>query len=220
MDIENLGEALIEQLVDRGLVHTFADFYKLKKEDLLTLERMGGKSAQNVIDAIGKSRTQGLDRLLAGLGIRHVGNRVATVLAEHFGSLEAIKAATTEQLSSVHEIGEVIADSVHDFFNNQAGRQAIEALQAEGIDPKFERADVGEQKLTGMSIVVTGTLPTLKRDQIEQLIKQHGGKAAGSVSKKTSFVVAGENAGSKLEKAQQLGVEVIDEAAFLKRIGK
>lgn len=220
MDIENLGEALIDQLVDRGLVRTFADFYKLKKEDLLTLERMGEKSAQNVIDAIEKSRSQGLDRLLAGLGIRHVGNRVATVLAEHFGSLDALKQATPEQLSSVHEIGEVIADSVHDFFHNEAGLQAIEALQAVGIDPKYEHADVGEQKLTGMTVVVTGTLPTLKRDEIEQLIKQHGGKAAGSVSKKTSFVVAGESAGSKLDKARELGIEVIDEAEFLKRIGK
>jgi len=220
MDIENLGEALIDQLVDRGLVKTFADFYKLKKEDLLQLERMGDKSAQNVIDAIEKSRSQGLDRLLAGLGIRHVGNRVAAVLAEHFGSLDALKAATVQELSSIHEIGDVIADSVHDFFHNKAGLEAVEALQAVGVDPKFERRQAGEQKLAGMTIVVTGTLPTLKRDEIEDLIRQHGGKAAGSVSKKTSFVVAGEAAGSKLDKAKELGIEVIDEAEFLRRIGR
>lgn len=223
MDIENLGEKIVDQLVDAGIVKTFADLYSLTKEQLLEMERMGDKSAQNIIDAIAESRSRPLDRLLAGLGIRHVGNRVAYVLASHFGSLDALSAATCEELSSVHEIGETIAESVCDFFHNPAGKHAIEQLQRVGINPKMEKpaaATDGELPLAGKTVVVTGTLPTLQRDDVERLIVKLGGKASGSVSKKTSFVLAGEKAGSKLDKAKELGIEVIDEGEFLKRISK
>jgi DNA ligase (NAD+) len=222
MDIERLGDVLVDQLVDRGHLKTFADIFRLKREDLLELERMGDKSAQNVIDAINASRDRGLDRLIAGLGIRHVGNSVAYVLASHFGSLDAIGKASEEELSAVHEIGEVIADSVHDFFHNAAGKAAISALKDVGIDPKMDVApkSAESQLLAGKTIVVTGTLKTLKRNEIEETITKLGGKASGSVSKKTSYVVAGEEAGSKLEKAKELGVEIIDEKEFLKRIGR
>jgi DNA ligase (NAD+) len=231
MDIERLGDKLIDQLVDQGLLKTFADIYKLKKEQLLELERMADKSAQNVIDAIGASRSRGLERLLAGLGINHVGNRVAYVLASHFGSLEALTAAGEEELSAVHEIGPVIAHSVHDFFHNPAGKAAVKALQDVGIDPKmevpkpgegglFEGGPTADHPLAGQTVVVTGSLPTLKREEIEEMILKLGGKAAGSVSKKTSFIVAGEDAGSKLAKAKELGVPVLTEGEFLKKIGR
>ncbi len=219
MDIENVGDALVDQLVDAGLVKTFADLYRLKEEQLLELERMGEKSAQHVVAAIQESRSRPLDRLLAGLGIRHVGNRVAHVLASNFGSLDALAAATQEQLSSVHEIGDVIADSVHDFFHNKSGIETIRQLRDVGIDPKMEQPRVsGAGQLQGKTIVVTGTLEKLDRKKIEDVIVKLGGKASSSVSRKTSFVVAGDNAGSKLDKAKELGVRVISEAEFLDMI--
>jgi DNA ligase (NAD+) len=217
MNIERLGEALLNQLVDAGIVKTFADIYKLTKEKLIELERMGEKSAQNVIDSINASRDRGLDRLLAGIGIRHVGNRVAYVLASHFGSLDAIGKATTEELAEVHEIGEVIAQSVHDFFHNEAGKAAIVALKHVGINPQMEIPAAADLPLKGQTIVVSGTLEKLDRNQIEELIVKLGGKAAGSVSKKTSFLVAGENAGSKLDKAKELGVPVLSEEEFISK---
>jgi DNA ligase (NAD+) len=231
MDIDRLGDKLIDQLVDNGLLKTFADIFKLKKEQLLELERMGDKSAQNVIDAIEAGRSRGLERLLAGLGINHVGNRVAYVLASHLGSLDALSSATEEELAAVHEIGPVIAHSVYDFFHNPAGKAAISALQKVGIDPKmqvmkpgqgglFESGPTEDHPLAGQTVVVTGTLPTLKRDEIEEMILKLGGKASGSVSKKTSFLVAGEDAGSKLAKAKELGVPVLTEEEFLKKIGR
>ncbi|MGD0462684.1 MAG: NAD-dependent DNA ligase LigA [Tepidisphaeraceae bacterium] len=220
MDIENIGEALVDQLIDAGLVKTFADLYRLKKEQILELERMGDKSAQNVIDAIALSKSRSLDRLLSGLGIRHVGNRVAFVLAQHFGDLDALEHATVEELSSVHEIGEVIAKSVHDFFHGEKGRHTISELRRVGIDPKMEKSAGVDKPLAGQTVVVTGSLQRLRRDEIERLITELGGRAAGSVSRKTSFVVAGEDAGSKLAKAKELGIEVLSEEEFLKRIGR
>jgi DNA ligase (NAD+) len=221
MDIENIGDVLVDQLADAGFVHTFADLYRLTRDQLIGLERMGEKSATSVLASVESSRSRSLDRLLAGLGIRHVGNRVAYVLAIHFGSLDALAAATAEELSSVHEIGDVIAQSVFDFFHNPAGQKIISQLKAVGIDPKMEKPAADESlPLAGKTVVVTGTLPTLERKEAEDLIVKLGGKASGSVSKKTSFVVAGESAGSKLTKAKELGIEVLDEAAFLKRIGK
>jgi len=220
MDLENIGEKLVDQLVDTGLVKTFADLYRLKKDDLLKLERMGDKSAQNIIDAIEGSRQCTLDRLLAGIGIRHVGNRVAFVLASNFGSLDALSEATEEQLSAVNEIGDVIAHSVHDFFHSKAGKHVISELQSVGIDPNMQKppADGAKLLFAGQTIVVTGTLTKFSRDQIEKLITDLGGKAAGSVSKKTAFLVAGESAGSKLDKAKELGVPVLTEAEFENKI--
>jgi DNA ligase (NAD+) len=220
MDIENIGEALVDQLIDAGLVKTFADLYRLKKDQLLELERMGDKSAQNVIDGIAQSKTRPLDRLLAGLGIRHIGSRVAFVLAQNFGNMAALQSATVEKLSSIHEIGDVIAQSVYDFFHSPAGEKTIQALKQVGVDPKMEMPARAEQPLAGLTIVVTGSLQKLKRDEIERVITDLGGRAAGSVSRKTSFVVAGEDAGSKLDKAKELGIEVLSEAEFLKKIGK
>lgn len=221
MDIEHIGDKLADTLVDHGLVKTFADLYRLTKKELIELERLGEKSAQNVLDAIEKSRAAGLERLLAGMGIRHVGNRVAYVLAQNFRSLDALETAPREQLSEVMEIGPVIAESVYDFFHNAAGKHVIAELQKVGIDPKVAAsADNAPKPLAGKTIVVTGTLPTMGRDEIEALIVKLGGKASGSVSKKTSFVVAGESAGSKLDKAKALGVAVLTEAEFLKEIEK
>jgi DNA ligase (NAD+) len=221
MDIENIGEVLVDQLADAGLVKTFADLYLLKHEQLIGLERMGDKSASSVLASIEASRSRPLDRLLAGLGIRHVGNRVAYVLATHFLSFDALAVATAEELSAVHEIGDVIAQSVHDFFHSSAGKKIIHELKAVGIDPKMEKPATSENlPLAGKTVVVTGTLPTLERKEAEDLIVKLGGKASGSVSKKTSFVVAGESAGTKLDKAKELRIEVVDEAEFLKRAGK
>jgi DNA ligase (NAD+) len=222
MDIEHLGDKLVDQLVDKGILKTFADIYRLTLAQLTSLERMGEKSAQNVIDAIEASRQRGLDRLLAGLGIRHIGNRVAHVLASNFGSLDALSKASVEDLTAVNEIGPAIADSAHDFFHNKAGQHVVAELKKVGIDPKMEvkKADTSQLPLSGQTIVVTGTLKTLGRNEIEELITSLGGKASGSVSKKTSFVIAGESAGSKLDKAKELGVAVLSEEQFLKKIGR
>jgi DNA ligase (NAD+) len=240
MDIEGIGDVLVDQLVERGLVKTFADLYRLKPADIANISSeveqdgktvtrtVGEKVANKVIENIENSRARGLDRLLAGLGIHHVGNRVAFVLASHFGSLDAIAAASKEELSSVHEIGEVIAESVHDFFHNEAGRRAVKELKSVGLDPRVESAAAapaaaaaggsdGKLPFAGMSIVVTGTLEKFKREEIEELIQKLGGRPSGSVSRKTAFLVAGADAGSKLEKAKSLGIEVITEDEFVAR---
>jgi len=217
MDIENLGEALIEQLVDSGLVKNFADLYKLQKAELVELERMAEKSAANVIEAIEKSKTRPLWRLIAALGIRHIGGQSAQILAEHFGSLDAIVAAGRETLENIDQIGPTMAESVYEYFRNEKNRAVIEGLLAAGVKPerpKIKRMD----KLAGKTIVVTGTLESFTRQQAEQTIRQAGGKASSSVSKKTDFVIAGENAGSKLDKAKKLGVTVINEQQFLEII--
>ena len=222
MDIDHVGEKLIDQLVDKGLVKTFADLYRITKEQLMELERMGEKSAQNVVDSIQNSRKCGLERLLAAIGIRHVGNRVAFILAQNFGSLDAIAAASAEELSEVNEIGPKIADSVHDFFHNAAGKAVVAEFKAVGIDPKTEvrraNAEAADLPLSGQTIVVTGTLEKFQRQEIEEMIAKLGGRASGSVSKKTSFLVAGANAGSKLDKARELGVPVLTEQEFIDRI--
>jgi DNA ligase (NAD+) len=221
MNVERLGEALIDQLVDAGRVKTFADLFKLTKEQLLELERMGDKSAQNVIDSISASRSQGLDRLLSGLGVRHLGSTVSHLLATRFGSLEAIEKATKEDFSAIDGIGEAIAESVYDFFHSESGKAVIDALRGVGVDPKMEvkkAEELATLPWAGKSVVITGTLSTMDRKQAEDKVMKLGGKASGSVSKKTSFLVAGEDAGSKLSKAKELGVEVIDEEEFIRRV--
>jgi DNA ligase (NAD+) len=231
MDIEGLGDVLVDQLCARGLVKTVADLYTLKPDDIATLgseveqgdklvkRTVGDKIAAKVIANIDNSRMQGLDRLVAALGIPHVGNRVAFVLAQHFGSLDAVAAASEAELSAVHEIGDVIAASVRAYFKSDAGKETAKRLKASGIDPKMERAAAPEAlPLAGKTFVVTGTLPTLGRMEIEELITKSGGKAAGSVSKKTSYVVAGDDAGSKLKKAAELGVPVLTEEQLLAMI--
>ncbi|TVS16330.1 MAG: NAD-dependent DNA ligase LigA [Planctomycetaceae bacterium] len=222
MDIEGLGDKLIDQLVDRKLVQDFADLYQLTDQQLIPLERMGKKSAEKLIQGIQASKERGLARVLNALSIRHVGARVASVLAEHFTSIEQLQAAGIEQLAQTHEIGETIARSVYEFFHGQQGQQAIEQLRAAGVvmQSSVQEQPSGSQTLAGKTLVVTGTLSHYTRDEIHALIQQHGGRAASSVSKKTDYVVAGENAGSKLDKAQQLNVPVISEDDFDQLLGK
>jgi DNA ligase (NAD+) len=214
MDIENLGPALIEQLVESGLVKNFADLYKLQKSDLMTLERMGEKSAENVIAAIEKSKARPLWRLVAALGIRHIGGQSADILAEHFGSLAALMAADMETLQTAEQIGPKIAESVYEYFRSPANRAVIDQLLSTGVRPEQPKKMRRAGKLAGKTIVVTGTLEKFTRPQVEQAIKQAGGKPSSSVSKKTDFVLAGKEPGSKLDKARQLGVKVMDEKQF------
>lgn len=224
MDIEGLGSKLVEQLTDSGLVKSLPDIYRLRdrREELLALERMGEKSADGLLKGIEDSKTRSLWRLLVGLNIRHVGARTAQILEERFGTLDEIMRQSEEQLATVDEVGEVIAKSIHEEFASESGRQLIAELRTFGLnfgEPIPERpADAAARKLEGLTIVVTGTLTKFSRDQIKELIHQHGGKPTDSVSKKTSFVVAGENAGSKLTKAQQLGVPVLTETEFEARL--
>ena len=220
MDIEHVGEKLVDQLVDAKLIKSYADLYRLTADDLMKLDRMGEKSAANVIESIKGSTERGLDRLLAGINIRHVGTHVAQLLARSFGSLDALAAATKEAMLEVNGIGDVIADSVFDFFHSKAGQALVQELKTVAIDPTNEVVATPAGPLAGKTIVVTGSLVKLKRQEIEELVVKLGGRAAGSVSKKTSFVVAGADAGSKLDKARQLGVEVITEDDFLERVGQ
>lgn len=216
MDIEGLGDKLVEQLVAAGLVTRYVDLYRLRVEQLVGLERMGQKSSENLVAGIEASKGRGLARLLAALAIRHVGTRVALVLARHFGSIKNLQAAEVEELSEVNEVGPVIARSVYDYLHSEAGRQTIADLSEADVDmtePQAEQA-AAQGRLAGKTIVVTGTLARYGRQEIEERIAREGGRAASSVSKNTDFVVAGERAGSKLAKAEQLGVRVLSEAEF------
>ncbi|MCH7556907.1 MAG: NAD-dependent DNA ligase LigA [Planctomycetes bacterium] len=214
MDIENLGTALIEQLVEAGLVKNFADLYKLQKPELIELERMAEKSADNVIKAIEKSKTRPLWRFVTALGIRHIGGQSAQILAEYFGSLEALMSAEQQELAEIDQIGPTMAESVYEYFRDTRNQAVIDQLLAAGVRPRQPRARRSD-KLAGKTIVVTGSLENFTRQQIEQAIRQAGAKTSSSVSKKTDFVLAGENPGSKLDKARKLGVKVIDEKLFL-----
>lgn len=224
MDIEGLGSKLVEQLTDHGLVKSLSDVYRLheRRDELLALERMGEKSVDSLLKGIEDSKTRPLWRLLVGLNIRHVGTRTAQILADRFGTLDAIMQQSEEQLAMVDEIGDVIAESIHDYFASTTGCKLVDELRDLGLNfgepiPERQRHS-GPRKLEGLTIVVTGTLTKYSRDQIKELIHDHGGKPSDSVSKKTSFVVAGENAGSKLTKAQELGVPVLTEAEFETRL--
>jgi DNA ligase (NAD+) len=219
MDIEHLGDALIEQLIETGLVNNFADLYKLQKSQLIELERMAEKSAGNVIEAIEKSKNRPLWRLIAALGIRHIGGQSAQILAEHFGSLEALITADVETLEAIDQIGPTMAESVYEYFRNVSNRAILDELLASGVKPKQPKAKRSD-KLAGKTIVVTGILKNFSRQQAEEAIRQAGGKASSSVGKKTDFVLAGKEPGSKLDKARQLGVKVINEKQFLDMLGK
>ncbi len=221
MDIENLGPALIEQLVDQGMVRHFADLYHLTRMQLTGLERMGEKSAAKIVHGIEESKQRGLVRLLAGLGIRHVGGRAAELLAERFGGIDELSAASEEQLSEVPGIGPVIAASVRKFFSDPQAQQSIGRLKDAGLNMTAERstAPAGELPLSGKTMVVTGTLEHFSRSEIEETIKRLGGRVTSSVSKNTDFVLVGEDAGSKADKARQLGVKMLTEAEFQGMIG-
>ncbi len=210
MNIDGMGEALVAQLTERGLVKNVADIYKLTKADLLSLERMGDKSAQNILDEIEGSKKLSLDRVIYGLGIRFVGERTAQFLAEHFGSMEALEQASAGELQNVEEVGPRIAESIAEFFSIPANRKLVERLREAKLTLTGEKKQRGT-KLAGKTFVLTGTLPRFTRDEAKKMIEDAGGKVAGSVSKKTDYVVAGSDAGSKLDKARELGVAVIDE---------
>jgi DNA ligase (NAD+) len=214
MDIEGLGEAVVEQLVETGLAKTIPDLYRLELEPLIELERMGKKSAQNLLDGILASKERGLTRLLTGLGIRHVGDHVAELLAQEFGSIDELMAASEERLAHVEGIGPRRAASIYHFFHSPAGEKLIEELRRLGVKLTERVRETTSSGVAGKTFVVTGTLENYGRDEIESLIKSLGAKVSGSVSKKTDFVVAGEKAGSKLEKAKSLGVTVLTEAEF------
>ena len=210
MDIDGLGEALVNQLTERGLVRNVADLYRLTKDDLLQLERMGDKSAENVLAEIKASRSLPLERVIDGLGIRFVGERTAQFLAEHFGSLDAIMGAGTEELEEVNEVGPRIAESIAEFFAEEHNRKLVNDLRKAGLTFTGQKKEKGT-KLVGKTFVLTGTLTRHTRDEAKKMIEDAGGRVSGSVSKKTDYVVAGNDAGSKLDKARGLGVSVIGE---------
>ena len=218
MDIENLGEKLVDQLVEGGLIHSLPDLYELKLETLARLDRMAEKSAQNLLDGLEKSRHTTLARFIYGLGIRHVGETTAKDLARHFGRLDALLAADEQALLQVPDVGPVVASSIRHFLEEPHNREVIERLRAHGVTwPESDGAvdSMAPQPLAGKTFVLTGTLPNMGRDEAKELLEAAGAKVAGSVSKKTDYVVAGAEAGSKLEKAQALGVAVLDEAGML-----
>ena len=219
MDIDGLGEALVNQLVDQRLVKNIADLYLLKADQLIELERMGRKSAQKLVANIDRSRRAPLPRILNGLGIPFVGERTAQFLAGEFGDLDAIAAASVDQLQRAEEVGPRIAESIHRFFSEQRNRELVERLRAAGFDFKYAAKPTTGGPLAGLTFVLTGTLPSLAREEAKSRIEAAGGKVTGSISKKTDYVVAGAGAGSKLDKARALGIRVIDEAELLKLIG-
>jgi DNA ligase (NAD+) len=215
MNIDGVGEALIDQLLARNMVSSVADLYSLNLEQLLQLERMGEKSATKILANIDRSRKQPLARVLNGLGIPFVGERTAQILADHFGSLDAIATADLETLQEAEEVGPKVGDSIHQFFAERRNRELVERLREAGLQftgPKKEKASAGP--LAGLTFVLTGTLPHLTREEAREQIEAAGGKVAGSVSKKTNYVVAGDEAGSKLDKARELGIDILDEQAL------
>lgn len=221
MDIEGMGEKIIDQLVDAGLVNSIPDLYRLTLEQLVEIERMGEKSAQNLLDGLAASKERGLGRLLAGLAIPHVGDSVADLLANEFGDIDSLMNADTDRLK-IQGIGPIMADAIHEFFHDEHNCKIVNELRGLGLkltqDKRPSPAATGGADLTGKTLVVTGTLAKYSREEIEDLIRQLGGKATGSVSKNTDYLIAGEKAGSKLDKARQLGVKVLTEDEFDKMI--
>jgi DNA ligase (NAD+) len=218
MNIETLGENIIKDLLDNNIIKNVSDLYELKVEDLVPLERMGEKRASNIVSAIEHSKEAGLGKLLFALGIRHIGEKAAASLASFFGSIERIINATVEEISSIDDFGMVSAERVYRFFKNEDNLALVEKLKSVGVVME-NRIEISSDLLTGLTVVITGTLPTLKRSEAEELVVKNGGKCSSSVSKKTSFVLCGDAPGSKLTKAEALGVPVLNEDEFLERIG-
>jgi DNA ligase (NAD+) len=219
LDIEGLGEKLVVQLVETGMVHSIADLYRLEREELVGLERMGEKSADNLLAQLERSKSPALDRLLYALGIREVGEVTATALARHFGSLDAIAAAAEEDLVDVPDVGPVVASHVHAFFRESHNLEILDSLQQAGLHWRPVEAPQGEQPLAGQTWVLTGALG-MPRARAKNLLEALGARVAGSVSAKTTVVLAGADAGSKLRKAEKLGLEVLDEDGFVKLLEK
>jgi DNA ligase (NAD+) len=220
MDIEGLGDVLVETLVDTGMVKTVADLYDLKLEQISALERKAEKSATKLIEQIELSKQRGLQKLLYGLDIRHVGERYAKILARHYRNIENLAAATVEELDAIHEIGLAVAVSVFNFFQNPHNQSVIERLKAAGVKTEID-GDVNQttnENFNGKTFVLTGKLEQFTRDDAAKLIEDRGGRVSSSVSKKTDYVVVGSDAGSKLTKAESLGVKVLSEEEFKEMI--
>jgi DNA ligase (NAD+) len=218
MNIDGMGEALVDQLVDRGIVRSVADIYDLTIDKLLALERIGPKSAGNLIRNIDSSKKNPMPRVLAALGIRFVGERTAKFLADHFTSIDRIATATLDELQDSEEVGPKVAESIFRFFEEPRNQELVERLRSAGLQFEFVGRRPKQGPLNGLVFVLTGTLPHLAREDAKRMIEAAGGKISGSVSSKTHYVVAGEDAGSKLDKARKLGVTVIGEDQFLELI--
>ncbi|MBE7038821.1 MAG: NAD-dependent DNA ligase LigA [Ruminococcaceae bacterium] len=218
MDIEGLGPSVVEKLILENLISNSADLYNLKKDDLLNLEKFADKSSENLINSIQNSKKNCLSRLVFALGIRHIGQNAARILAKKFKTMDNLINATEEEISEINDIGSIMAKSVKEFFKTDKNIEIINLLKQSGVNMEYIEDEAVEQKFEGMTIVVTGSLESLTREEAKALIEKYGGKAAGSVSKKTTLVVAGEAAGSKLAKANELGIKVIDENEFLKMV--
>jgi DNA ligase (NAD+) len=223
MDIEGLGPALIDQLVDRAIVRSLTDLYALTAEQIADLEHMGNKSAQKLLESIQASKDRGLTRVLTALGIRHVGERNARLLAEEFGNIRALMSASELRLAQIPGVGPVVAESVHGFFQSRSGSETIRNLERQGVnltEALHPKAPASRLEFEGKTFVVTGTMAHFSRTEMEELIRRLGGKTASSVSRNTDYVVAGNNPGGKLDKAKELGVEVLSEGDFERRIGR
>ena len=217
MDIDGMGPAVLTMLVDRGIIKSQADIYSLKPEDISSAERMGEKSAANLMASIEKSKKAGLSRLLFALGIRNIGQKAADALAQNFGTMDAVMTASSEDISAIDGFGDVMAKSLIEYFSLPQSKKLIEKLKEHGVLMEAEKK-VGSDKLHGFTFVLTGTLPTMSRDEASAIIIASGGKVASSVSKKTDYVLAGEKAGSKLNKAESLGIKIIDENEFMEMV--
>lgn len=220
LDIEGLGSKTVAAMVDRGIVRSIADLYRLDAESLLGLEGFAEKSAANLLAAVARAKKAPLDRFLYALGVRNVGEHVAALLAEHYGSLDAVMAAPADDLMTIHEIGPEVASSVSGFFAEKRVRALVGELRSLGVEILPAPRRPGSRPLEGKTFVFTGTLSGLSRDEAERLVRALGGRPASSVSAKTSYVVAGGEAGSKLEKARKLGVAILTEKEFIKLVGK
>ena len=218
MDIEGMGDAIVDQLVDKGLIKDYGDIYRLKLDEVKKLSRMAEKSGQNLIDAIERSKSNDLNRLIYGLGIRHVGERSGWILADHFGSIGKLRDAGVEELMSIHEIGVVVAESIYNFFRNKENLKILEKLESGGVRMSQPRTRPAAKKLEGKTIVITGSLKGLSRSAAEELVRKLGGNASSSVSENTDMLVCGDEPGSKLNKAKALGVKVVTEEEFMRLI--
>jgi DNA ligase (NAD+) len=214
MNIDGLGEKIVDQLVDKGMTKDVADLYALSLDEVAALERMGEKSAQNLLEEIAASKKNALARVIYALGMRFVGERTGQLLAEHFSTLDEFAAANEEQLMKVGEVGPKVAAAIAEFFSEPANRQLIKKLEKAGVRPVAEKRTVKSDKFAGKSFVFTGGLANRSREEAEELVRQHGGKISGSVSKKTDYVVVGTDPGSKHDKAKELGVTILDEREF------
>ena len=219
MNIDGLGDKIVDQLVDKGLVKDVADLYALKEEEVAGLERMAEKSAQNLLEEIAASKKNSLARLIYALGMRFVGERTGQLLAEHFSSLEELAAAKEEQLVEVSEVGPKVAASIAEFFSEAANRQLVKKLHKTGVRPTAEKRQVKSDKFAGKSFVFTGGLANRSREEAGEIVQQHGGKVSGSVSKKTDYVDVGTDPGSKYDKAKELEVPILTETEFEKLAG-